>query len=133
MSFAQLARFIENALERLSDPSVPDDGELPRSQEELLTLCDMLPEKAAAEKKAVPIPQPPNYKGPENPKSFAPSDKLLSLYAKRDRLQQRADESYWDDDKLLHEWDVDQVSGSLLLMDIEVESSARKHTLKQRF
>ena len=113
MSFAQLARFIENALERLSGSSVPDD-ELPRSRQELLALCDMLPAKADAENKNAPMPQPPNYEGPDNPGPFIPSDKLNSLYAKRERYEKHADDAYEDatyggGSKVLQEWTEDQL------------------------
>ena len=114
MSFAQLARFIEKALERLSGPPVPDDEQLPRSQEELLTLCGMLRAKADAESKDKPIPQPPNYAGPDNPGPFVPSDKLHSLYAKRERYEKHAEDAYEDftygsGSKVLMEWTEDQL------------------------
>ena len=113
MSFAQLARFIENALERLSRPSTPDD-ELPCSREELVALCDMLRVKADAQNKDTPIPRPPNYDGPDNPGSFVPSDKLRSLYAKRERYEKHADEAYESHryrgrSTVLRDWTEDQL------------------------
>lgn len=114
MSSAQLARFIENVLERLSGPSVPDDAQFPRSQEELLTLCDMLRAKADEENKDAPIPRPPNYEGPDNPGPFIPSDKLNSLHAKRERYERHAEDAYESatyggGSKVLMEWTEDQL------------------------
>lgn len=109
MSFAQLVRFLDNALERLTRPSGPGGGDLPRSQKELLSLCDMLCEKAEAENKAAPVPQPPNYKGPDNPGSFTPSDKLRSLYARRERYEKHVDDAYRGDSKILQEWTEDEL------------------------
>jgi hypothetical protein len=108
MSFAQLARFIGNALERLSRPSASDDGELPRSQEELLTLCEMLRAKADAENRDAPVPQPPNYKDPDNPGPFTPSDKLHSLYAKRERYERHVEDAYGES-QIVQEWTEDQL------------------------
>jgi hypothetical protein len=113
MRYAQLQRFIERALQKLSDPSVSNE-ELPRSEEEFLVLCDMLSEKADAENKAAPIPQPPKYVGPDNPGPFTPSDKLRSLYAKRERYQKHADDAYESatyegGSKVLQEWTEDQL------------------------
>ena len=59
MSYAQLKRFIHDAVERLSYLSVSANEELPRSQEELLTLCDMLKAKADALKEHAPMPERP--------------------------------------------------------------------------
>ena len=42
LGFARLRRFIHDAVERLSDPSVPGNEELPRSEGELYALCDVL-------------------------------------------------------------------------------------------
>lgn len=114
MSSAQLARFIENVLERLSGTPVPDDEQLPRSREELLALCDTLRAKVDAENKDAPIPQPPNYEGPDNPGSFIPSDKLNSLYAKRERYEKHVEDAYEDatygsGSKVLQEWTEDQL------------------------
>jgi hypothetical protein len=104
MSFAQLRRFIENALEIPSGSSVPDNEEHPRSQEELLTLCDMLRAKADAMKKDAPFPEPPNYHGPENPGPFTPSYELRSLYNKRERYEKHVDDAYSDGSQVLQEW-----------------------------
>ena len=92
MTFAQLRRFIHDVLERLSDPSVPDNEELPRSQEELLGLCDMLKAKSDVLKDDAPMPERPTYAGPAHPGwSFTPSDELDALYRKRREAQDRVD------------------------------------------
>jgi hypothetical protein len=90
MNFAQLKRFIHDAVVRLSKPSVFDNGEFPRSREELLSLCDMLKEKANRLKSGTLIPERPVYQGPTNPGwSFTPSDALHALYSEQERAEER--------------------------------------------
>lgn len=48
MSYAQLSGFIHDALENLSKPSRSGNEAFPRSQEELIALCDVLQTKADA-------------------------------------------------------------------------------------
>lgn len=66
-----LARFIEDALERLSDPD--PDADLPRSEEEFRSLCAMLRKRA----EGLMVPYVPSL--------YSPSEKLTDLYKKRKR------------------------------------------------
>jgi hypothetical protein len=92
MGFAQLKRFIHDAVERLSDPPSVANEELPRSREELLKLCDMLKEKADALKEDTPMPPRPTYDGPADPGFFfTPSRELDALYRKRRKAERRVD------------------------------------------
>lgn len=109
MSFDQLSRFIENALEKLSDSTAPDDRQTPRSQKELLALCDMLGAKAVAITKNAPVLEPPKYDGPDNPGPFIPSHELRSLYNKRERYEKHAEDAYEGSSKTVQEWTEDQL------------------------
>lgn len=96
MDFWRLHRYIEGVLIRLSKSPASDDGDMPRSKEDLLYLCEMLREEADAMRNDVPdsIPEPPVYEGPSAPgSSFEPSEKLDSLYVKRKRYEKRVDEA----------------------------------------
>ena len=72
-TFDQLAEFIEEAREKLSDPA--SDADLPRSLEEFRALCEMLREKYEPEK-------PQREGGPSW------SERLAGKHARRDRLVQ---------------------------------------------
>ena len=92
MSFAQLRRYIHDAVERLSYTSPSTNEDLPRSQEELLDLCELLQRKAEALKEGVPMPEQPTYEGPPDPGwNFTPSDELDALYREQRRAQGRVD------------------------------------------
>jgi len=92
LGFARLRRFIHDAVERLSDPSVPGNEELPRSEGELYALCDMLQAKADALKDDTPLPECPVYEGPPDPGYyFTPSDELGALYGELERAEERVD------------------------------------------
>jgi hypothetical protein len=92
MSFAELRRFLYDSVERLSDPSVPEKEELPRSQEELLALCDMLEAKADALKEHASLPERPTYDGPPHPGwFFSPSDELKKLFRERQQAEERVE------------------------------------------
>ncbi len=96
MTFIQLRRFIERALMKLSRPSALGNEELPRSEEELLNLCDMLNAKAGELREDVsrPMPERPTYEGPVDPGPFTPSYELRSLYNKLERYERRVDDTY---------------------------------------
>lgn len=92
MSFAQLRRYIHDAVERLSYASPLTNEDLPRSQEELLDLCELLQRKAEALKEGAPMPERPTYLGPPDPGwNFTPSDELDALYREQRRAQGRVD------------------------------------------
>jgi hypothetical protein len=96
MSFAELRKFIDDTLDKLSDPSIPESDALPRSQEELLALCDMLKAKADALKDRTPMPEYPIYEGPAHPGPFIPSDELEALYCEYRRAEKRVDDALRD-------------------------------------
>jgi hypothetical protein len=91
MSFAQLRWFINDAVEKLSAPSISANEQPSYSQEELLSLCDMLQEKADALKVDAPTPERPTYDGPSDPGYFTPSDELDALYREQRRAEERVD------------------------------------------
>jgi hypothetical protein len=92
MSFAQLRRYIHDAVERLSYASASTNEDLPRSQEEFLDLCEMLQCRAEVLKEDAPMPKQPTYEGPPDPGwSFTPSDELDALYREQRRAQKRVD------------------------------------------
>jgi hypothetical protein len=97
MSFAQLRRFIQDTLDRLSDPEPLNDEELPRSQEELLALCAVLKAKADVVKRDAPMPVRPTYHGPADPGwTFTSSDKLDALYRQQRHANRRIDDAIRD-------------------------------------
>lgn len=92
MGYAQLDRFIHDALERLSRSSISDNEELPRSREDYVALCDMLSAKADALKEDTPVPKRPTYEGPSDPGYFfTPSDELDALYDQLRQAESRVD------------------------------------------
>jgi hypothetical protein len=92
MSYAQLSRFIHDAVEKLSSPSAADNEELPHTKEKLVKLCDMLSAKADALKDEAPMPKRPIYDGPTYPRiSFTPSDTLGELYRQREQTEDRVE------------------------------------------
>jgi hypothetical protein len=94
MSFAQLKRFIHDALVSRSDPSILANEELPHSKDEFLNLCDMLREKANMLKNNSPMPERPVYEGPAHPgRSFTPSEELEALYRKRRKAERRVNDA----------------------------------------
>jgi hypothetical protein len=106
MTFAELRRFLHDSVERLSDPSVLDSAEFPRSQEEVLALCDMLKAKADTLKEHAPLPERPTYDGPPHPGwSFTPSDELEKLYREQQQAEERVEyETRHGDSEVYLEW-----------------------------
>jgi hypothetical protein len=97
MSYAELKRLIHDAVDRLQAASASDDEDLPSSQEELVTLCDLLSVKAEQLKGDTTMPERPTYDGPLDPGYFlTPSDELRSLYNKRERFQRNVENAYRD-------------------------------------
>jgi hypothetical protein len=135
MPFDQLARFLERALEKLPDPSVPDNEALPRSQEELVALCDMLREKADALKDA-PHPEPPTDDRPEPPGPFTPSYELRSMYNKLKRFQRRVNDAYRDNDsEIVIEYvedELEKVEREVALVERREEQEHDKHVAEYR-
>ena len=94
MGFAQLRRFIHDAVESLSHPLSPANEKYPRAKEELLALCDVLSAKAERLKRNAPALERPTYDGPKHPGYFfTPSTKLEALYAEQRRADRRVDEA----------------------------------------
>lgn len=93
MNFVELYRLIDRAVEKRSDPSAPGDAKLPRSEQELLALCDMLRAKADALRDDAQNLEPPTYDGPEHPGPFTPSYELRALHKKLERYERHVDEA----------------------------------------
>jgi len=98
MSFAELVKFINRALQRVTAFPGSADEAFPRTEEEFLRLCDLLSEKAQALKEDSPNPLPtrPTYEGPPYPGDLCtPSDELYELYKERGRAEEQ--EEYYDE------------------------------------
>ncbi len=99
MSLAELDRFIHDAARRLSDPSVTDDGNTPRSHEEFWELCALLRRKVDASKQDETMLERPDYQGPPNPGYYlTPSLKLEALYRRLQKAQRRVEQAIEDHD-----------------------------------
>lgn len=142
MSYAKLRWFIDHALGMLSSPSPPAEGELPRTEEEFLTLCGMLRTKAETlkEEEAPPASNRPKYVGPRNPGlEFVPSAALASLFSKRRRAQRRVDDAYrYNESKVVTEWvereleEVEQEIAPLEIGEEEAYYARRREYLRAR-
>jgi len=88
MSFAELVKFINRALQRVTAFPGSADEAFPRTEEEFLRLCDLLSEKAEALKEDSPKPlgTRPTYEGPPYPGD---------LYKERRRAEEQ--EEYYDE------------------------------------
>ena len=99
MSLAELDRFIHDAARRLSDPSVTDDGNTPRSHEEFWELCALLWRKVDASKQDETMLERPDYQGPPNPGYYlTPSLELEALYRRLQKAQRRVEQAIEDHD-----------------------------------
>ena len=93
MSFGELRKFIDHALERLPDSGT--NAELPSTREEFAVLLEMLNAKLDAMRQAAPeqAGPPPTHDVPFVPYFFEPSEQLDSAYKKRERLREHLNEA----------------------------------------
>lgn len=94
MNLAQLGRFIYDALQRRSKPSVPTDGSTPLSRREFSDLVGLMEAKADAKKEDTTMPARPVYDGPAAPpRYFYPSDELTAARSRRDQALERLEDA----------------------------------------
>ena len=93
-SFGEFRRYIDEALKRSSNAG--PDAEFPSSKQDFLDLWQILYEKVYPPRQEAPeAPPPPVYKGPPpiSRWDFRPSDELVSMRERHDRLEDILDEA----------------------------------------
>jgi hypothetical protein len=83
MTLPELGRFIYDALMRLTEPRVPDDGSTPLTRQEFSDLVGLMQAKAGELQEDTTMPVRPVYDGPPFPQPFPDTTGLLIAACKR--------------------------------------------------